>query len=271
MVNLINGLYKKEHNWINQPMINPLKILILNLMPDKQETEKQFIKIFSQIDFNIEISFLYLKSHRCKNTNNLLLRENYFSFEQVKKETFNGLIITGAPVERLDFQKVDYWSELKRIRDWSKSSVKETFNECWSAQAGLFQDYEINKINLKKKLFEISNSKKIDLSNDLMIDMQEISMPQSRRSQSIINHYFDNHDLTIVARDESDSPLIIQSKKLKQIYVMGHPEYDANRLDIEYQRDKLNNKKINKPDNYYDDNGNILNTWSISSIKLFSN
>ncbi|MCF6515737.1 homoserine O-succinyltransferase [Lactobacillus sp. S2-2] len=272
VVNLQNGLYKKESKWINQFMINPLKILILNLMPNKKETEKQFIDLFNKVNENIEISFLYLKSHKCKNINQYLLQQNYFCFEQIKNKEFNGMIITGAPVEKLDFDKVDYWKELIEVRNWAKDSEIKTINECWSAQAALFQDYQVRKENLDNKIFEISKGLVFDKNNELMSNIDEISMPQSRNSSSIfINDGENKSSLKVLMKDQRDSPLIVQSKIFNQIYIMGHPEYDTKRLDIEYKRDMLINNKTIMPTNYYDNNGKILNTWSKNSIKLFSN
>ena len=229
-----------------------LQIAILNLMPLKEDTELQLLRKLSTAQRNIKITFFNVISYIGKNTNPEHMKKYYSTFEELKDKYFDGLIITGAPVEQMDFEAVAYWRELTRIIDWSKTNVKSTFYICWGAQAGLYYNYGINKKLMDEKKFGVFSHHILDKSSKLLYKFDEgFKAPHSRHTE--------------VPQDLLEAD---------EIYVTGHLEYDINTLDKEYRRDLSKGLKIDIPKNYYI-NDNPENkpdfSWKVNGDKLYSN
>lgn len=255
--NATNGLLLADQQWHNQNLLNPRRILVLNLMPTKKTTESQFLHQFASLKQDTELTFIYPASHSFKTCSRELIAENYRTFSQIKKQFYDGLIITGAPVEQFDFHQVDYWQEFEKICDWGKRHTSGILFECWAAQAALFHDFAIKKRLLKPKLFGIYSS----------TDHRFI-MPQSRRSESIIDKNNLPKDLKITA-DSKVGPLILRSELFHSTYITGHPEYQKDTLAKEYFRDLDKGLKINKPVNYFKADKQINYCWRNSSNLIY--
>lgn len=255
--NATNGLLLADQQWHNQNLANPRRILVLNLMPTKKNTELQFLHQFASLKQDTELTFIYPTSHSFKTCSRKLIAENYQTFSEIKKQFYDGLIITGAPVEKLDFHQVDYWHEFKKICDWGKRHTNGLLFECWAAQAALFLDFAIKKRLLKQKLFGIYPS----------IDRRLI-MPQSRHSESVIDKNSLPKDLEITA-DSEIGPLILHSAFYHSTYITGHPEYQKDTLAKEYFRDINKGLKANKPVNYFKANKQINYCWQTSSTRIY--
>ena len=216
--------------------IRPIQILILNLMPLKEETELQLLRSLSNTPLQIDVTFMAVASHEAKNTSRSHLNKFYISFEQVKEQKFDGMIITGAPVEQMEFEEVDYWEELTEIMEWSKSHVTSTIHLCWGAQAGLYYHYGLKKRQLSKKMFglfwhEVQN-RKIPLVrgfDDLFL------APHSRHTEVSAEDIHNCKALTVLAESREAGVFLCMAMGGRQIFVMGHPEYDRVTLDGEYK------------------------------------
>lgn len=232
--------------------IRPLKILILNLMPTKIATETQLLRLLGNSPLQVDIELLQMASHTSKNTSPHHLTTFYKTFKQIKNETFDGLIITGAPVEHLEFEEVDYWDELCEIMEWSKHNVYSTFHICWGAQAGLYYHYGIKKYRLDKKLSGIYSHKVLNPNHPLMRGFDDtFELPQSRYTGV---HKADVRKcpyLEILSISDMAGVSVVVNKTGRQVYVTGHAEYDRETLANEYFRDK--NKGLNPdiPYNYF--------------------
>lgn len=232
--------------------IRPLKILILNLMPTKIATETQLLRLLGNSPLQVDIELLQMASHTSKNTSPHHLTTFYKTFNQIKNETFDGLIITGAPVEHLEFEEVDYWDELCEIMEWSKHNVYSTFHICWGAQAGLYYHYGIKKYRLDKKLSGIYSHKVLNPNHPLMRGFDDtFELPQSRYTGV---HKADVRKcpyLEILSISDMAGVSVVVNKTGRQVYVTGHAEYDRETLANEYFRDK--NKGLNPdiPYNYF--------------------
>lgn len=232
--------------------IRPLKILILNLMPTKIATETQLLRLLGNSPLQVDIELLQMASHTSKNTSPHHLTTFYKTFKQIKNETFDGLIITGAPVEHLEFEEVDYWDELCEIMEWSKHNVFSTFHICWGAQAGLYYHYGIKKYRLDKKLSGIYSHKVLNPNHPLMRGFDDtFELPQSRYTGV---HKADVRKcpyLEILSISDMAGVSVVVNKTGRQVYVTGHAEYDRETLANEYFRDK--NKGLNPdiPYNYF--------------------
>lgn len=232
--------------------IRPLQILILNLMPLKQQTETQLLRLLSNSPLQAEITLLKPDSHKSKNTSEEHLLSFYTTFDKVKMNKYDGMIITGAPVELLDFEKVTYWEELTEIMEWTKNNVTSTFHICWGAQAGLYYHYGINKYPLSKKMFGIFTHNVLKPHYKLLRGFDdEFVVPHSRHTGvdrlDIINH----PDLELLSESKEAGVYIIMSKDEKQIFVTGHSEYDTLTLKQEYFRDKEKGLETEMPKNYF--------------------
>ncbi|MEJ6347861.1 homoserine O-succinyltransferase [Holzapfeliella sp. He02] len=269
-VNACNGFLKQQKEWVNSQQSNPITIVILNLMPNKKETERQFLNLLDSLDAEIAVQFIYPKTHHSKHTQAKDLVASYATFDEIKHQQIDGLIITGAPIEKLAFSEIDYIDELITIRNWAKTHVKQTINECWAAQQGLNQDFEVEKINLKQKLFGIYQASYLAEENELTQYCETITMPQSRHTKSLVDEQNLPKDLTVIASSPEAGPFILYSKKYRQLYISGHPEYDTHTLHNEYLRDLNQQKKIQKPKNYYT-NQQPINTWQASSQQFYQN
>ena len=235
--------------------IRPLKFVIVNLMPTKIETETQLLRLLSNTPLQMEITLLKMNSYTSKNISEEHMKNFYKTFDDIKNEKFDGLIITGAPVETLEFEKVDYWKELTEILKWSNKHVFSTLYICWGAQAGLYYHYGIKKYSLKEKLFGIYPLKLNDSSIPLFRGFDEIFyIPQSRHTEVREEDINEIEELEILAKSPEAGVSIIRTKDKRKIFITGHMEYDRMTLANEYNRDIKLGKKIEVPFNYYPEN-----------------
>ena len=235
--------------------IRPLRFVIVNLMPTKIETETQLLRLLSNTPLQMEITLLKMNSYISKNISEEHMKNFYKTFDDIKNEKFDGLIITGAPVETLEFEKVDYWKELTEILKWSNKHVFSTLYICWGAQAGLYYHYGIKKYPLKEKLFGIYPLKLNDSSIALFRGFDEIFyIPQSRHTEVKEEDINKIEELEILAKSPEAGVSIVRTKDKRKIFVTGHMEYDRMTLANEYNRDIRLGKKIEVPFNYYPEN-----------------
>jgi homoserine O-succinyltransferase/O-acetyltransferase len=255
--------------------IRPLKILILNLMPTKEVTETQILRLLSNTALQVEVKLLQPRTYIPKNTSSEHLLAFYNSFEEIKEEKYDGLIITGAPVEKMKFEDVDYWEELTQIMEWSKTNVTSTFHICWAAQAGLYYHYGIPKFDTKEKVFGVFEHT-IKKNNELLLRGfdDRFFAPHSRHTEIRQESLEKNNELVVLSQSEAAGVYLVISKDGKQIYVTGHSEYDPNTLANEYKRDISKGLKIKLPENYFvDDNPDNppVVKWRGHANLLFSN
>ena len=255
--------------------IRPLKILLLNLMPKKIETETQFSRLLGNTPLQVELELIHTKSHKSKNVAEEHLLSFYKTFDEVKNNYYDGLIITGAPVEHMDFCEVEYWHELTEIMEWSKSHVHSTLHICWGAQAGLYYHYGIKKYPLKEKLFGVFEHK-VDYKRSILFRGFDdtFMVPQSRHTTVKREDIEAVSDLKILASSEEAGVYAVMNKNGRNIFITGHSEYDAETLKGEYLRDLSQGKPISIPKNYFpDDNAKKAPTvsWRAHANLLFSN
>lgn len=235
-----------------QQDIRPLKILILNLMPTKITTETQLLRCLSNSPLQVDVEFLRTRTHNSKNTPNEHLSTFYKDFEEVKDHKYDGMIITGAPVEQMQFEQVDYWEELVDIMDWTKTNVTNTFHICWGAQAGLYYHYGINKHPLSQKMFGIYKHNIINPQEPLMRGFDDyFYAPHSRHTAVRSEDIRSNDGLRLLAESDDAGAYIIISADRRQIFVTGHSEYDRDTLKGEYVRDLGRGLEIQQPVNYF--------------------
>ena len=255
--------------------IRPLKILLLNLMPKKIETETQLSRLLGNSPLQVDFEFIHTKSHVSKNTSAEHLFTFYKTFDDVKDKTFDGMIITGAPVEQMPFEEVEYWEELCEIMEWTKTHVHSTFHICWGAQAGLYYHYGVNKYPLPEKLFGIFPHKADYKRSMLLRGFDDVFMvPQSRHTTIKTEDVAAVPELKILASNEKCGIYAIATEGGKQIFITGHSEYDADTLKNEYLRDLAAGLPIHVPENYFpDDNpeNEPLVTWRSHANLLYSN
>ena len=255
--------------------IRPLKILLLNLMPKKIETETQLSRLLGNSPLQVDLELIHTKSHKSKNTSAEHLFTFYKTFDDVKNRTFDGMKITGAPVEQLEFEEVEYWEELCEIMEWSKTHVHSTFHICWGAQAGLYYHFGVKKYPLDKKLFGVFPTTADYKQSILLRGFDDTFMvPQSRHTTVKTEDIKAVAKLKILASSEETGVYAAMTEKGKQIFITGHSEYDAGTLAAEYFRDKSEGKPIDIPKNYFpDDNPENppLVTWRSHANLLYSN
>ena len=254
--------------------IRELKIAILNLMPDKENTEQQLLRLLSNSPLQVDVTFVRLVSHKYKNTPLSYLLKNYCPFYEIENKYFDGLIITGAPVEKLEYEDVDYWGELTSIMEWARLHVTSTLYLCWAAQAGLYYHYGVNKFDYDKKLSGIYEHTVTDPTDELVRGFDKnFYAPHSRYTGISRDDIEKNPELTILAGSEITGPYII-SDGGSNIFVNGHPEYDLYRLAEEYIRDTDAGLDPDIPVNYFPDDdpdNEPVSRWISASSLLFSN
>ena len=255
--------------------IRPLKIAILNLMPLKEETEVQLLRVLSNTPLQIDIILLQTASYQPTHTSQSHLNMFYQTFDDIKDQKLDGMIITGAPVEFMDFEQVEYWEELTNIMEWTKTNVTSTFHICWGAQAGLYYHFGVRKIILPKKVSGIYRHRVNNRKVQLVRGFDDVFLaPHSRNTESSPEDIRTHEELVVLAESDEVGDLIVMTKDGKQIFVLGHLEYDRLTLDGEYKRDKSKGLPIELPKNYYQDddpeNGPLL-TWRATSDCLYSN
>ena len=255
--------------------IRPLRVALLNLMPTKIETETQFARLLSNSPLQVELTLLQTATYEAKNTSREHLLAFYETFEDVKERKFDGLVITGAPVELMEFEDVEYWDELCRIMEWSKTHVYSTLHICWGAQAALYHHYGIRKYPMDEKLFGVFPHE-VEYKNSMLFrGFDDVFMaPHSRHTTIHREDVEAVPELQILASSEEAGVYVIKTEQGKQIFITGHSEYDALTLEKEYLRDKNAGLPIEVPKNYYPDDNDTrkpLVTWRSSANLLFFN
>lgn len=277
----VRGILEQENIFVMdesramQQDIRPLKICLLNLMPLKEDTELQILRMLSNTPLQVDVVFLHVSSHVSKNTSTSHLNKFYVSFQDIKKQKFDGFIITGAPVEQMPFENVDYWEELKEIMEWTKNHVTSTLHLCWGAQAGLYYHYGVEKRPLPAKMFGVFEHTVQNRKTPLLRGFDDVFYaPHSRHTTVLAEDIRKIPNMVILAESEEAGVFLCMTEDGKQIFVMGHPEYDRVTLHNEYMRDKSKGLDIEVPKNYYkDDNceNKPLLTWRSHANNLYTN
>ena len=254
--------------------IRPIEIAILNLMPTKIETETQLIRLLSNSPLQIKVTLIGTESYIGKNTPLQHLQRFYKTFNEVKNERFDGMIITGAPVEQMEFEEVKYWKELTEILDFAKTNVQSTIFICWGAQAALHYYYGMNKVMLDKKLFGVFPHRKYVLFDPILKGTdEEFVMPHSRHTTIPPEEFEKANDLVLLAGSDEIGVSIARSEDGRQFYIMGHMEYDRDTLKNEYERDLLKGLPIEPPKNYFRNVANtlVVPNWVSTANVFYSN
>jgi len=255
--------------------IRPMKILILNLMPTKIETEIQLLRLLGNTPLQTDISLLQMTTHESKNTSQEYLDKFYYTFDEVKERKFDGMVITGAPVENINFENVDYWNELCGIMGWTVKNVTSTFHICWGAQAGLYYHYRIPKYPLSEKMSGVFSHTLNVRDEPLTRGFDDVfNMPHSRQTEVRSYDIQRNPRLHIIAESKTAGVSIVTSEKAGQVFVTGHFEYDSGTLAYEYDRDTDRGLNPHIPDNYFpqnDPHNDPLVSWRSHANLLFTN
>ncbi len=255
--------------------IRPLKIILLNLMPTKIETETQILRLLSNSPLQVEVELLQVKSHKSKNTSAEHMLKFYKTFDEICDQKYDGMIVTGAPVENLEFEQVDYWEELCTIFEWSKKHVYSTFHICWGAQAGLYYHYGVPKYPLDKKLFGVFSHRSLDTLHPLMRGLDdEFYVPHSRHTENRMNDIALVKDLQIISYSDMAGVHLISDMACRNFFATGHSEYDRETLSKEYFRDVNKGLEIDVPYNYFpnDDSTKTPNMeWRSAANIIFAN
>ena len=269
------NIFVMDENRAISQNIRPLEIIVLNLMPIKQDTELQLLRGLSNTPLQIDVTFLQMSSHVSKNTSASHIKKFYQTFEEIKNNNYDGMIITGAPVEKLEFEEVNYWDELITVMEWSKKHVTSTIHLCWGAQAGLYYHYGIKKELLPKKLSGVYKHRVMNRKEPLVRGFDDVFMaPHSRYTQASRQQILDNPRLKVLADSDEAGIYIVLGDGGKEIFVMGHPEYDRLTLDQEYKRDIDKGIEPDLPVNYYPDddcNRKPLLSWRSHANNLYTN
>ena len=266
----VMSLFRAEHQ-----RIRPLQILILNLMPLKEVTELDLLRVLSNFPIQTQITFLTMETHESKHTQTSHLNKFYTGFSQIKDEYYDGMIITGAPVEQLEFEEVSYWDELTKIMSWTRTHVFSTLYICWASQAGLYYHHGINKVMLPKKLSGVYPHKVLHRRKMLMRGMDDyFYAPQSRYTGLDEEAVAANPELYVVAAGKETGSCVILAYSSRQVFVTGHTEYDRYELDSEYKRDLARGLNPDIPVNYYPDDDpskKPILSWRSSSNCIYTN
>ena len=269
------NIFVMDENRAMHQDIRPISIAIVNLMPLKEETELQILRSLSNTPLQIDVVFVALESHESTHTSLSHLNKFYMAFADIKEQNFDGLIITGAPVEQMEYEEVDYWPEISRIMEWSKTHVTSTLHLCWGAQAGLYYHYGIPKRALDKKMFGVYRHKVMNRKIPLVRGFDDYFYAPHSRHTEVRREDIEKHPgLTILAESQEAGVFLVINEDGSQIFVMGHPEYDRVTLHKEYMRDKEKGLPIEKPVNYYpddDENQKPLLQWRSHGNILYAN
>lgn len=259
----------------NTQDIRPLNIVILNLMPTKVETETQLLRLLSNSPLQIDVTLLQTATHQAKNVSQEHMLKFYSFFDDIKNNRYDGMVITGAPVEQMEFEEVDYWQELCEIFEWSKTNVYSTFHICWGAQAGLYYHYGIPKYPLENKLFGVFPHRSLDNYHPLLRGLDEVFyVPHSRHTEIKMNDIALVKDLQVLTYSDMAGIHLISDMACRNFYATGHSEYDRDTLFKEYFRDKSKGLDISVPYNYFpgdDSTKTPLITWRSAANIIFSN
>lgn len=255
--------------------IRPLQIVVVNLMPNKIRTETQFARLLGNTPLQIELELVHTKTHESKNTSKEHMLAFYKTFDDIKNRKFDGMIITGAPVEQIEFEEVEYWNELCEIMEWSKTHVTSTFHICWGAQAGLYYHFGISKHPLDKKLFGVFEHQVEHKSSILFRGFDDVFfVPHSRHTTVLREDIEKVKELKILATSDRAGIYAVSTDRGRQVFVTGHSEYDFDTLKAEYERDKALGLPIDVPENYFpndDDTKTPVVKWRSHANLLFSN
>lgn len=255
--------------------IRPLKIIILNLMPLKVTTETDLLRLLSNSPLQIEIEFMKIKGHKSKNTSSEHMKQFYKNFDELNNKKYDGMIITGAPVELLPFEEVTYWNEMKEILDWAQHHVYSTLFICWAAQAGLYHYYGIPKYELPQKMFGVFEHTHVNSHLPILRGFDDVFfMPHSRHTEIRVEDIVKVDGLQIVAQSEQAGVAIVKANSGRQLFITGHSEYSRHTLDTEYKRDLAKKLPIQIPVNYYPGNDfskTPCMRWGSTANLLFSN
>ncbi|MBE6954993.1 MAG: homoserine O-succinyltransferase [Ruminococcaceae bacterium] len=263
-----------EHRALHQD-IRPLRVLILNLMPTKMVTEVQLMRKLSNTPLQIDVDLMYTSTYSSKNVDTEYLSSFYTTFDQIRDQKYDGMIITGAPVENMQFEEVDYWEELMQIMEWSKTHVYSTLHICWGAQAGLYYHHGIQKYPLKEKLSGIFQHTPLDLTCPLFRGFDDqFYAPHSRYTEVRASDINRCEDLRLLATSKQAGVFAVESVDSRHVFIVGHPEYDAMTLRNEYVRDVNKGLDIHVPTNYFpndDPSKTPLVTWRAHGQLLYTN
>ena len=269
------NIFVMTHERANLQDIRPLKIAILNLMPTKIETETQLLRLLGNTPLQVDVELLHPATHVSKNTSSYHLNTFYKTFADVKDQKFDGLIITGAPVEKLPFEKVDYWDEMCQIMEWSKENVYSVLHICWGAQAGLYFHYGVEKRSLPEKLFGVFDHRVLKPSSPLFRGFDDVfQAPHSRYTEVWESDIRRTPGLELLSVSGDAGVFAVKSLDSRQFFITGHPEYDPDTLRREYLRDRDAGKSIEVPKNYFPENDERrepLVTWRAHAHLLYSN
>ena len=255
--------------------IRPLKVGLLNLMPLKEDTELQILRSLSNTPLQVDVVFVNVSSHQSKNTSTSHINKFYVPFKDIKKQRFDGFIITGAPVEQMPFEDVDYWEELKEIMEWTKTHVTSTVHLCWGAQAALYYHFGINKVQMDAKVFGVFEHRVQNRKTPLVRGFDDVFLAPHSRHTTVPTEWIKAEErITVLAESDEAGVFLAMADDGKQIYVMGHPEYDRVTLHNEYMRDKNKGLEIDVPKNYYpndDCENKPLLTWRSHANNFYTN
>ena len=269
------NIFVMDENRASHQDIRPLSVAILNLMPVKQDTELQLLRALSNTPLQVDVTFLMVTSHVSQNTSAHHLNRFYTTFADIKHKKFDGLIITGAPVEDISFEEVDYWEEVCTIMDWAETHVTSTLHICWGAQAGFYHYYGIQKSLLPEKLFGLYKHKLSNRKTPLVRGFDDYFLaPHSRHTETPAKAIHECEAITVLAESEEAGVFLAIAEGGKKIFVNGHPEYDRYTLDKEYRRDLNKGLPIHIPRNYYPDDNPDLKPelqWRSHSNNLYTN
>ena len=269
------NIFVMDEKRANTQDIRPLQILILNLMPLKEDTETQLLRALSNTPLQVDCTFLMIESHKSKNTSQTHLNKFYTYFSDIKYNQYDGMIITGAPIELYDYEQVGYWNELCEIMEWSKLYVTSTLHICWGAQAGLYYHYGIQKHERKSKLSGVYTHQVLHRKTPLVRSMDDyVNCPHSRYTEVLEEDIAKEEELVILAKSKEAGVLLVTDRIGRQIFVQGHPEYDRMSLSNEYHRDVAKGLSPAVPINYFEDNNPAntpILTWRNFSNTLYAN
>ena len=277
----VRGILERENIFVMDEFravhqdIRPIEILILNLMPLKEDTELQLLRSLSNTPLQVDVTFMTVESHVSKNTSKSHLNKFYLNFSDVKDQKYDGMIITGAPIEQLEFEDVDYWDEMVRILNWTEHHVTSTIFLCWAAQAALHHFYGLSKKPLKEKMFGLFWHRVMNRKIPLVRGFDDAFLaPHSRHTEVPIEEIHACKQLIVLAESDEAGLFLAMAEDGRKIFVMGHPEYDRVTLDTEYHRDLSKNLPIKVPENYYKDDdpdNRPLLMWRAHANNLYTN
>ncbi len=269
------NIFVMDSDRANAQEIRPLRIGILNLMPLKERTETDLIRLLSNTPLQLDITFIKVPEHESKNTSALHMEQFYTSFEELQDQKFDGMIITGAPLEHLDFEEVSYWGWIEKIFDWTRAHVTSTMYICWAAQAALYHFYDVPKYPLAQKMFGVFKHRSLDPTAPIFRGFDDVFyMPQRRHSEIHKEDVLKHPELKIMAESQESGVYMVMAREGREIFLTGHSEYAPDTLDTEYKRDLAKGLPIQPPANYYEDNDpskDIIVRWRSTANLLFLN